>query len=581
MQRALWTCWFAGVACVLVWSLVSAPASAQPGIEEVRRTAGEPTNLFATLDPSRPVDGFVLDVPGGWAVQDVLVLRYGSEAVPVRVQPGPSGAVVVPEAPLRGPHEVVVQVALPGSEGSYRWHLDPFERPADGRRTFTGGGTEQRVVLAPPLPTDDAHRALSLDPEAASPVVLRAEMLPPMERSVSFTVEAWIATTGLGEVVLSTWTGDEQRAYPLDLVVAPDGRLRSYCGQPGRHTSLVTERPVADGRWHHVAVAYDASRRLLRLIHDGTAVDSVQNVSLPGGYLQPDVAVGGRLSEGRRSEGRLPGGSSFSGRIDELRFWAVARTAREVRRTMRDGIDGRPAAARRTPRSNRTDGQGPRPVVFSFDERPDAGVLAGAWPRTAQLVPSSLRMDRAVRNLHAKTTGGEVHLQWESVVPSVEAFVVERSTDGRRFETVARLTRTDAKSGAAAERRYQATDAPDAQVAYYRIREVYAGDVERVSGTLKVGLGSEADARSTELIGNYPNPFSTTTTIEYYLAESEPVTIGIWDVAGKRVVTLVDEVQPAGRHELPFDAANLPSGSYFVRLQTPSYSGSHRLVVLK
>lgn len=577
MQRALWTCWFAGLACVLAWSFVSVPASAQDGIGEVRRTAGEPTNLFATLDPSRPVDGFVLDVPGGWSVQAVSVLRYGSETVPVSVQPGPLGAVVVPEAPMRGPHEVVVQVVLPDSEGTYRWHLDPFVRSADGRRTFTGRGAEQRVVLDPPPAADGANLALSLDPTAASPVVLRAESLPPMERSVSFTVEAWIATTGLGEVVLSTWTGDEQRAYPLDLVVAPDGRLRSYCGQPGRHTSLVTERPVADGRWHHVAVAYDAGRRLLRLIHDGVAVDSVQNVSLPGGYLQPDVAVGGHLP-GRRS----PSGSRFSGRLDELRFWGVARTTREVRRTMRDGIDGRPPGVTSRRPTPRNDDETPRPVVFSFDDRPEASVLSEAWPRTARLVSSSLRMDRAVRDLRAETTGDEVHLRWQSVAPSVEAFVVERSTEGRRFEVVARLTRSDAKSGpGTAERRYHATDDPASKVAYYRIREVYTGNVERVSGTLKVGIGREPDARSTELIGNYPNPFATTTTIEYYLAESEPVTIGVWDVAGKRVITLVDEVQSAGRHELPFDATSLPSGSYFVRLQTPSYSGSHRLVVLK
>ncbi|MCH8959749.1 MAG: DUF1501 domain-containing protein [Bacteroidetes bacterium] len=69
---------------------------------------------------------------------------------------------------------------------------------------------------------------------------------------------------------------------------------------------------------------------------------------------------------------------------------------------------------------------------------------------------------------------------------------------------------------------------------------------------------------------NYPNPFNPQTTIPYTLLQSESVRIRVYDVRGRLLSTLVDQVQPAGQHAVTFEANRLPSGVYFYRLETPA-----------
>jgi len=63
--------------------------------------------------------------------------------------------------------------------------------------------------------------------------------------------------------------------------------------------------------------------------------------------------------------------------------------------------------------------------------------------------------------------------------------------------------------------------------------------------------------------GNYPNPFSTTTTIGYMLADAAEVEIAVFNMVGQKVSTMRPGYQVAGRHEVTFDAGTLPSGIYY------------------
>lgn len=65
---------------------------------------------------------------------------------------------------------------------------------------------------------------------------------------------------------------------------------------------------------------------------------------------------------------------------------------------------------------------------------------------------------------------------------------------------------------------------------------------------------------------NYPNPFNPSTEIVYYLDESGPVRLEVFDMAGKRIATLVEAVLPQGEHRARFDAGGLPTGAYVYRL---------------
>ncbi len=80
---------------------------------------------------------------------------------------------------------------------------------------------------------------------------------------------------------------------------------------------------------------------------------------------------------------------------------------------------------------------------------------------------------------------------------------------------------------------------------------------------------------------NYPNPFNTGTNIQYELYEDDHVTIEIYDVAGRHIVTLVDEFQEMGRHEVHFDGTNLPSGVYYYTIIFQNNKHTKSMVLVK
>ncbi len=65
----------------------------------------------------------------------------------------------------------------------------------------------------------------------------------------------------------------------------------------------------------------------------------------------------------------------------------------------------------------------------------------------------------------------------------------------------------------------------------------------------------------------FPNPFKTKTKLEYFLPVSETVKIEVFDIRGRKIKTLLNELQQNGSHFIYFDAHNLPSGVYYLRFE--------------
>ena len=83
------------------------------------------------------------------------------------------------------------------------------------------------------------------------------------------------------------------------------------------------------------------------------------------------------------------------------------------------------------------------------------------------------------------------------------------------------------------------------------------------------------------LHGAYPNPFNPQTRLRYDVPEASVTRLVIFDALGRQVRVLVNGQMPAGTHEVVFDAAGLPSGTYLVRLETPAGNFVQTMLLLK
>lgn len=80
---------------------------------------------------------------------------------------------------------------------------------------------------------------------------------------------------------------------------------------------------------------------------------------------------------------------------------------------------------------------------------------------------------------------------------------------------------------------------------------------------------------------NYPNPFNPTTKINFALPKQGLVTIKVYDLLGKKVETLVNEVKSAGKYTVDFNGSKLSSGVYFYRIQANDFVDVKRMMLVK
>jgi outer membrane protein assembly factor BamB len=80
---------------------------------------------------------------------------------------------------------------------------------------------------------------------------------------------------------------------------------------------------------------------------------------------------------------------------------------------------------------------------------------------------------------------------------------------------------------------------------------------------------------------NYPNPFNTITNISFSLPEQSFVLLKVFDMMGREKATITSEEMQAGFYTRQWNAANMPDGIYFYRLQVGSFNETKKLIILK
>ena len=83
------------------------------------------------------------------------------------------------------------------------------------------------------------------------------------------------------------------------------------------------------------------------------------------------------------------------------------------------------------------------------------------------------------------------------------------------------------------------------------------------------------------LYQNYPNPFNPSTNIQFSIVQRQLTIVKVFDVLGRELATLVNEVKEPGTYTVQFNGSNLASGVYFYRLQAGSYVDTKKLVLLR
>ena len=159
-------------------------------------------------------------------------------------------------------------------------------------------------------------------------------------------------------------------------------------------------------------------------------------------------------------------------------------------------------------------------------------------------------------------------LQWETAIEiNNEKFEVERSADAISFQKIGEV---QGNGNSTSLQQYSFTD-EDAHnfasqknqtVVYYRLKQIdYDGAFEYTE--IHAANFSASNFMASLL---FPNPAQSNTRIEYELSDASDVEISIYDLNGRKIISLSDEHQTAGKHSLDFNTDMLAAGIYFVRM---------------
>jgi len=79
----------------------------------------------------------------------------------------------------------------------------------------------------------------------------------------------------------------------------------------------------------------------------------------------------------------------------------------------------------------------------------------------------------------------------------------------------------------------------------------------------------------------FPNPFNPTTTVEFSIPQSGVISLDVYDVLGRQVDSILNKYRNVGHHKVQWNASNVPSGIYFIKMQSGDYSQVKKVMLLK
>jgi hypothetical protein len=183
----------------------------------------------------------------------------------------------------------------------------------------------------------------------------------------------------------------------------------------------------------------------------------------------------------------------------------------------------------------------------------------------------------------AAVVGAQIVLQWETATEVNNfGFEIERTVISKQSSVIS-WSKTGFVEGSGTSnsaKEYSFTDKNlNAGTYSYRLKQIDRDGQFTYSQEVEIIIGNAPSIF--ELKQNFPNPFNPASVISYQLPFTGHVSLIVYDAIGNEVVILVNEVKEAGYHSATFNASNLSTGVYFVRLQSDDAMQMKKMMLLK
>jgi hypothetical protein len=430
-----------------------------------------------------------------------------------------------------------------------------------------------------------------------------------------FTLCAWIfrkSDSGDWERILAK-SDDKEYDYWLQLKpyeYSASGGIVLQDGAQTRHLDGIQGTPVPRNEWVHLAVVYDGSKLAAYI----------------NGVLDKSRALSGliRTSSKPLFIGRLQNSYNFAGLIDEVTIWNRALLPQDLRENMHCKYPDNTANLQALWHFDEGDG------TFTRDQtiHKNHGTIHGAAWRTSTVPVASAKsqtiiVDRAgpaifkdvnlCLKINEKNKPDTLVVSELACLPpgnspagliyydSTQFWIFEKygsgtfsadftfslakklpgPHDAKQCQSLVLLHRPGYEDGLWTSLA-QATAATDDSITFKGITATgqFAIGTSHLTN-VEVSFAEATKDWGFGLACNYPNPFNSSTTLEFSLSKEAFVTLKIFNLKGQPVASLIERQLAAGIHKLKWEAGSLASGIYIYRLQVDTFAESKKLILMR
>ena len=213
--------------------------------------------------------------------------------------------------------------------------------------------------------------------------------------------------------------------------------------------------------------------------------------------------------------------------------------------------------------------------VYPVWMRLDGNTLS-VW--TAPFTDTASDLPVELTHFSSSINNKKVELSWQTATETNNyGFQIEKQFENNTYWSVIGFVKGNGNSNS--PRTYSFSDLPSLSGTYkYRLKQVDLNGSYKYSSEIEVVFNN---ITSFSLDQNFPNPFNPSTTISYQLSAEGLVSIKVYNVLGKEIATLDNEIKQSGLHEVNFDASGYGSGIYLYKMTVNNFSQTRKMIVLK